>query len=468
MPKLVLRPPALAVVVSALLLAFASPGRAQTSTTIRVPKLDLTDFTLANGLRVLMHEDHSSPIVAIDLWYNAGSKFDPKGKTGLAHMFEHMMDEGTLNMPNGEYRRIIQSAGGRYNASTQNDFARYYTVIPSNQLETVLWLEAERMANLGPTLDSNRFNLEREAVRNEFKQTILGDPLQSAAVATFEALFAGGAYGPPIFGHPADLASATVADLRRFYETYYVPNNAVLVIVGDFNAAQAKAMVQKHLGPIPRGKPIVFPKADTPFHGEKRLVVEHPSGTRGLWAAWRGAKSSSPDRAALLALGSVLGQRLRRVFVEERRVAPVMIGGLTTNFDLQEVGIFQVGMTPNATASATMFEEVMDSVITSIKTNGVTEAEVRRWVASYRMQMLNDMASVTLIAPSLGDGALNQKNPLAFQALMDRAQRVTPAQVQAAAKKYLTADRIVTSIIPTGKFDLISKPNLPYINATPK
>ena len=468
MPKLVPRLPVLAVLTCALVLAVASPARAQTSTAVQVPRLKLTDYTLPNGLRVLMHEDHSSPIVAVDLWYNAGSKFDPKGKTGLAHMFEHMMDEGTLNMPNGEYRRIIQSAGGSYNASTQNDFARYFTVIPSNQLETVLWLEAERMANLGASLDANRFNLEREAVRNEFRQTILGDPLQSAAVATFEALFAGSAYGPPLFGYPADIASATVEDLRRFYDTYYVPNNAVLVIVGDFDAAQAKAMVQKQLGPIPRGKRVVFPKSVTPFRGEQRLVVEHPSGTRGLWAAWRGAKSSSPDRPALLALGSVLTQRLRRIFVEERRMAPTMIGGLTTNFDLQEAGIFQVGMTPNATASATLFEEVMDSVITSIKTNGVTEAEVRRWVASYRMQMLNEMMSVAAIAPNIGDGALNQQNPLAFHDLIDRAQRVTPAQVQAAAKKYLTADRIVTSIIPTGKFDLISKPNLPYVNATPK
>ena len=458
----------LAALACAFLLGFASPGGAQSSTAIQVPKLKLTEFTLPNGLRVLMHEDHSSPIVAVDLWYNAGSKFDPKGKSGLAHMFEHMMDEGTLNMPNGEYRRIIQSAGGSYNASTQNDFARYFTVIPSNYLETVLWLEAERMANLSPTLDANRFNLEREAVRNEYRQNVLGDALQSAAMATIEALFPEGAYQPPIFGYPADIASATVDDLRRFYETYYVPNNAVLVIAGDFDPAQAKAMVQKQLGPIPRGKPVTFPTSVTPFRGERRLVVEHASGNRGVWAAWRGAKSSSPDRPALLALGSVLSQRLRRVLVEERRVAPTMIGGLTTNFDLQEAGIFQIGMTPNATASATMFEDVMDSVITSIKTNGVTEAEVRRWVASYRMQLLNDMMSVASIAPSLGDGALNQKNPLAFYDLLDRAQRVTPAQVQAAAKKYLTPDRVVVSIIPTGKLDLISKPNLPYVNATPK
>src|SRR4051812_38068877 len=180
MTKLVSRPPALAALLCALLLGIASPGGAQTSTAVLVPKLTLTDFTLPNGLRVLMHEDHSSPIVAVDLWYNAGSKFDPKGKTGLAHMFEHMMDEGTLNMPAGEYKRVIQSAGGSYGASTANDGTRYYTVVPNNYLETAFWLEAERMANLGPTLDVNRFNLEREAVRNEYRERVLNDPEQSA------------------------------------------------------------------------------------------------------------------------------------------------------------------------------------------------------------------------------------------------------------------------------------------------
>jgi zinc protease len=466
MTRLVPQTPALAALFCVFVLAGCAPVVAQNQTVVQVPKLSLTDFTLPNGLRVLMHEDHSSPIVAVDLWYNAGSKFDPRGKTGLAHMFEHMMDEGTLNMPNGEYKRVVQTAGGSYGASTANDGARYYTVVPSNYLETVFWLEAERMANLGPTLDANRFNLEREAVRNEYRERVLNSPEISAGVAVIESLFPEGAYAPPLFGYPSDIASATVDDLRRFYDTYYVPNNAILVVVGDFTTADARRKVEKHFGPIPRGKPVVLPTSVTPFHGEKRLVTEHPSGMRGLWEVWRGAKSSSPDRPALLALSSILTQRLGRIVTDERRVATV--SPYSAAFDLQEAGIFQVAIRLTPTASATMIEDVMDSVIASIKANGVTEAEVRRWVASYRMQMLNDMQSVTTIVSNIGDGALNAKNPLAFFDLADRAQSVTPAEVQAAAQKYLTADRVVVSIIPTGKFDLISKPNLPYVNATPK
>ena len=466
MPTLVQRPPALSVLAFVLGLAIASPVAAQTSTTVQLPRIRLTDFTLPNGLRVLLREDHSSPIVAVELWYNAGAKFDPKGKSGLAHMFEHMMDEGTLNMPTGAYKRVLQSAGGASNAATQNDFARYFTTAPSHQLETVLWLEAERMANLGPALDSTRFNLEREAIRNEYRQNVLDVWQQSAAVATFEALFPEGAYAPPLFGYPKDLASATVDDARRFYETYYVPNNAVLVVVGDFTAADVRKKVEKHFGPIPRGKPITFPVAATPLRGEKRIVVEHPSGNRSLWMVWRGARSSSLDRPALLALSSIMTQRLRRVVTDERRLGT--LPPFNAAFDLYEAGVFQVAINPTPTASATALEEVVDSVAAAIKSNGVTETEVRRWVASFRMQMLTDMQSVSSIAFDLGDATLGQKNPLAFINLVERAQLVTPAQVQAAARSYLTGDRVVLSVIPTGKFDQISKPNLPYVNATPR
>ena len=435
---------------------------------VEVPKVKYTEFTLPNGLRVLMHEDHSAPVVAVELWYKAGSKYDPKGKSGLAHMFEHMMDEGTLNMPNGEYKRVIQSAGGSYNATTQNDFARYYSTVPSNQLETALWLEAERMANLSPTLDSTRFNLERAAVRNEYRQNVLNVAPYSAAEAAMEALFPEGAYAPPLFGYPSEINAATVDDLQKFYATYYVPNNAILVLAGDLTPADARRKVEKHFSAIPRGKPVVHPKTVTPFVGEKRLVVEHPSGVRGVWGLWRGAKSSSPDRPALIALSSILTQRFRRLLVEERRVAITVNPAFNQAFDLQEAGIFQIALTPTATASATAIEEAMDSVIASIKTNGVTETEVKRWVAGYRLQMLTSMQGNASKAANLGDGATNMNNPVGIYDATERALRITPAAVQAAAKKYLTADRVVVSIVPTGKLDLMAKPNLPFVNATRK
>jgi zinc protease len=476
------RPPARTALVCAALLAVPAlqaqdsrvvarlPQPAPQATTVAIPKIEYTDFTLANGLRVIVSEDHSSPVVAVEVWYNAGSKFDPPGKSGLAHMFEHLMDEGTLNMPTGEYRRVIQGFGGFYNASTQNDFTRYWSMAPSNQLETVLWLEAERMANLSPALDTTRFRLERDAVRNEYTSSVLSRPVMTAGESLFEVLFAGGAYGIPVIGKMSELNTATVEDLRRFYETYYIPNNAALIIVGDVKAADAKRMVEKHFGPIPRGAPVKFPVTTTPFSGEKRLVVEHTAvpGNFALWSVWRGAKSSSPDRPALLALSGILTERFRRLFVDDRRVATFVNSGTNQHFDLQDAGVFQVAITLAANASATNVEDMIDSVVASVKKEGVTDTEVRRWVGTYRLTMLTQMQADSMKSLNIGDATINQKNPLGIYEMTDRAQRVTPAQVQEAARTYLTADRVIITIVPPGKLEMISKPDRPYVNVTRK
>jgi zinc protease len=467
MTRLAQRLPA-RVALSCVFGLFVLSSAAAQAPAIDLPKIQYTDFTLRNGLRVILAEDHSTPIVAIELWYNAGGKFDPKGKSGLAHMFEHMMDEGTLNMPNGEYKRIIQSMGGYYNAATTQDWVRYWSQLPSNNLETGLWLEAERMANLSPTLDSTRFELERDAVRNENRSSIQAIAVNSAFDAMAGALFADAAYAVPLIGYPAELDAATAADLRRFYDTYYVPNNAVLVIVGDFKTTDARRMVEKHFSPIPRGQPIRMPVTTKPFHGEKRLVMEHPQKIRQLWTAWRGASSASPDRPAMLALSSIITERLRRLLVNDRRLATVMNPGTNNNFDLYESGVFQIAVTPTPTAPATEIERLIDSVVASIKTTGVSATEVRRWIGSYRIDALESMQADSAKAEKIADATLGKGNPLGYYNLLERAQHLTPAQVQAAARKYLTGDRVVLSVVPPGRLDLISKPELPYVNLSKK
>jgi zinc protease len=478
------RPPVRAALLGLATLTLASLATAQDqrsaarlpaavpSSSIDVPRIRYSQFTLANGLRVVLSEDHSSPLVAIELWYDVGSKHDPKGKSGLAHMFEHMMDEGTLNMPAPAFKRAIQAAGGYYNASTTNDWTRYNMLVPSNQLETALWLEAERMANLAPTLDSTRFNLEREAVRNEYRQRVLDIAVSSAAVSVFEALFSEGAYAVPVMGEMSELANATVDDLKTFYETYYVPNNAVLVVTGDFVSADARRKIEKHFGPIPRGKPVVHPKAIGPLVGEKRLVLEHPTNIRQLWTVWRGASSTARDRSAALALASITTDRLRKILVDERRIANVLNPGWNTNFDLQEGGVIQFVITllgPSAkTESGTEAEQVIDSVVASIQRDGVTSDELRRYVARYRTQALVELQADTMKAYYLGEGLINMKNPTAQFDRLGETQRLTLADVQAAARKYFTADRVVMSVIPSGKLELRSKPELPYTNASRK
>jgi predicted Zn-dependent peptidase len=264
----------------------------------------------------------------------------------------------------------------------------------------------------------------------------------------------------------SELNATTVKDLEAFYDKYYVPNNAVLVIAGDFSSAAARRMVAKHFGPIARGKPVVQPTDAGPFAGEKRLVVEHPSGQRQLWFAWRGPASATKDRAATMALSSILSDRLRRLLINDRRVASFMNPAFNLNFDLESAGVFQLAIV--VTGSATEVERLVDSTVASIRKDGVTPQEVRRWRAAYRMQTLTAMQGVEDKASLIADATLTQGNPLGNFTLVDRAMSVTPAEVQAAAQKYLDGNRVVMNLIPTGKFDLISKPELPYINASRK
>ena len=481
MPNTLLRTSSTAALLAGFALALSSPASAQDqrqaatlpkaspvqNSEVDVPRIKYTDFTLPNGLRVLLHEDHSSPLVALELWYNAGSKYDPKGKSGLAHMFEHMLDESTSNLATGEYARIVQAAGGYYNAGTWNDFVQYRLQMPSNNLEMALWLEADRMANTAPP-NVDRFNAEKNAVKNEYRDRFVTSAVGAGMGLVPEVLFPGNAYAIPVIGDMKELEPTTIDDLQLFRKTYYAPNNAVLVIAGDLNATAARRMVEKHFSPIPRGKAVTAPPAPAPLQGEKRVVLEHPSGVRQLWLVWQGVPTESPDRPSMIALSSIISQRLRRVLIDERRMVITVNPNTNQHFDLQKAGILQVAITPTATASASDIENVADSIVASIKANGVTETEVHRWAAGYRLQMLTSMQADSAKAGMLADATINTGRPLAYYDIVASAQRLRPAAIQAAARKYLTGNRLVLSIVPNGKLELISKPSLPYTNMTKK
>ena len=435
--------------------------------TIDLPKVAFTQLVLPNGLKVILHEDHSSPIVALDVWYHVGSKNDVPGKSGLAHMFEHMMDEGSLRMPTGEYRRIVQEAGGTYNARTNNDWTHYYATVPSNQFETMLWLESERMGYfLSPALDSTKFNLEREAVRNEYRQNVLGFAVGRALEAMYGAAFANSTYSLPLFGHPSELGSATVDDLRAFYRKFYVPNNAVLVVAGDFRTADARQQVRRYFGAIPRGAAVKQPTAVAPLERESRIVMEDPGSQKQLWIGWRGVPSAHPDRVALMALSGVLNARLSRLLITDRRLASFMNPGLNAHSDFEASGLFQTVVV--ATGSMTEVERLIDSVVASVQTEGVAPTELRRWVAAFRTTSLIGMQSVAVKAQNFGDAMTMQANPLGIFGEVERAQKLTPDDLRRVARKYLVPQRIVMSVVPAGKLDQISKPSEPFTNVTRK
>ncbi|HZD04620.1 MAG TPA: pitrilysin family protein, partial [Longimicrobiales bacterium] len=272
--------------------------------------------TLPNGLTVILSEDHSTPTVAVDVWYHVGSKNEEPGRTGFAHLFEHVMFTGSGHVPYGVHDRYTEGVGGGNNGSTTNDRTNYYETIPSNYLEDALWLESDRMGWLLDALDIDKLNAQRDIVKNERRQSYDNRPYGRAGELISAALYPEGhPYHWPVIGSMADLSAASADDVKSFFRLYYAPNNATLAIVGDFEPEQTKAWVRKYFGEIPRGRPITRPDAPTvTLSGEERLVYEDRVQVPRLYLTWPTVGVTNPDRYALDLLGDVLsGSRTARL-----------------------------------------------------------------------------------------------------------------------------------------------------------
>ena len=442
---------------------------------IDVPRIPYTRFVLKNGLVVLLHEDHSSPIVAIDLTYHVGSKDELSGKRGFAHLFEHAMFDGSAHVEPGEHNRVIQSGGGVTQGQTLEDRTVFTDRAPANMLETVLWLEAERMAFLPARLDSQRFEIQRASVLNEYGRRFDGGPVSGflAAEAFVGAMFPDPhPYHSTPFGVMSELKTTTIEDLRAFFDKYYAPNNATLAIAGDFRTRDAKKLAEQYFGGIPRRTAVKHPVMPAaPPTTETRIVLEDQHGnTQQLWLGWRGASATSPDRVALTALSAILSggptSRLYRKLVGERKLAAALPPTSNSHFDLENAGFLQIVIVPVPAASMTAIERVVDSVVSEIRDTGVRPDELRRWLATYSVSSVTSSQSDAAKARLLEEGESIYRSPAAVFKDIDEARRLTPADIQRVARKYIATPRVVMSIVPAGKLELVSKPAESFTNVT--
>ncbi|MGH9883701.1 MAG: M16 family metallopeptidase, partial [Pyrinomonadaceae bacterium] len=293
---------------------------------VTLPRLEYRDRKLANGLRVLSLEDHSSPTVAIQVWYKVGSKDDPEGRSGFAHLFEHMMFKGTRNMKDEMMDRLTEDVGGWNNASTFDDFTNYYEVVPSNYLETLLWAEADRMASLN--VDEKNFNSERSVVQEEFRARILAPPYGRLFYAIEKRSFASHPYRRPGIGSLEELDAANLADVRAFFKTFYRPDNATLIVVGDFDPKQFDGWVDKYFGRVPRPEqPMPRVTAKEPARtAEQRFTELGPNVPLPAVAiTYLAPPVGSDDAYALKVAESILGggesSRLYQSLVYRQQVA---------------------------------------------------------------------------------------------------------------------------------------------------
>jgi len=425
----------------------------KTSGSIALPAIKFSEYTLANGLRVIMHEDHSTPIVGVNLWYHVGSKNEVLGKTGYAHLFEHMMFQGSKHYDDN-YFNPIQEAGGTLNGSTNTDRTNYWEVVPSNFLETALFMEADRMGGLLDVLNEAKLANQRDVVKNEKRQNYDNRPYGLVGAKINEILY------PPdhpyhwlTIGSLDDLTKASIPDISDFFRRYYTPNNASLSIAGDFNPKQARQWVEKYFGPIPAGPKVSPTKARQPILIElKRIEMQDRVSLPRLYIVWTSQAQYAPDEAATDTLATILGagktSRLYKTLVYEKQIAQ----DVNVNNNTQELaGQFQVVATPKPGHSLAELETVINDEIEKLKQTGPTPEELDRAYNSREARMIYSMQNVGGFGgknDQLNQYATFLGQPDYFQRDLERYRTVGANDVQRVAQQYLTDKRLIVSVTP--------------------
>jgi len=439
------------------LIALASPGltaRAQS-----VPKLRFEKLTLPNGLQLILHEDHSTPIVVANTWYRVGSGDEKPGRTGFAHLFEHLMFLGSQNVPQGQFDKWLEAVGADNNGTTDFDRTTYYEQLPSNALPLALWLDADRMGNLLPVMTQAKLDLQRDVVKNERRQRYDNVPYGRANETIWAALFpATHPYHWPPIGSMADLSAASLDDVKEFFRTYYAPNNATLVIAGDFNRDSAVAWVNRYFGAIPRGPqaPVRPTVAAFSVPRDTFLVQEDKVTLPRLYLTWHSVKLYHQDDAALDVLADVLAgdknSRLYKRLVFDMQVAQDVNA---YQFSGRLDGYFQILVTPKPGQTPTRMAELIAEEVGKIARDGVTPRELARSLNSRRASFLDQLASVLNKADRLASYDYYAGNPDYVQEDFARYERVTAADVQRVATSYLNKPKVVLTVVPEGKRQLM-------------
>jgi len=434
------------------------------SSALRIP---FDSYALSNGLRVVLAPNNVSPTVAVTMWYHVGSKNEAAGKTGFAHLFEHVMFTGSGHVPYGVHDRLTEGVGGSNNGTTSRDRTTYFETVPSNYLETALWLESDRMGFLLDTLDVQKLNAQRDIVKNERRQRMDNQPYGLVGEIVSSTLYpAAHPYSWSVIGSMADLSAASETDVKDFFRLYYAPGNAILSIAGDFQPERAKAMVAKYFGAFPRGAAIVRPAAPPVTRAtETRLVFEDRVQVPRLVIVWPTVGQQGDDRFALTVLDAITAgprtTRLTKALVYDRQLAT----SIATSQDSDETaGEWRLTITPRPGVSLTDLEAASDAILETLKSEGPTAEEIRRATAALEYDFVNGLESNLGKSITLADGLGYHGDAGYFQTEYQKMMAVTPADVKRVAGKYLTKGRIVLSVVPLGKRDMAARPeqSTPY------
>jgi len=417
-------------------------------------------YKLPNGLKVVISEDHIAPVVTVGVYYNVGFRVEPKGRTGFAHLFEHMMFQGSANVKKFEHAKYVEANGGSTNGHTDFDYTNYYETLPSNRLEMALWLEADRMRSLD--ISEENLKNQQNVVSEEVRVNVLNQPYQLFEwIELWKNAFTNWNNSHNGYGELDEINAATIEDVRSFFKTYYAPNNAVLTIVGDVDSAEVKKMIEKHFGTL-AAQPAP-PKADLTEPAQtKEKRVSQPDKLANLPALATGyhiPAQSSPDFPAMALLVQILqgddSSRWYQRLVKEKELTLDLTGGLNyfgNEFDYTGPMIMTTRTTfkPGHTADEVLKE--MDAVTAELVAKGITDKELADAKVRYKSNFYSQLESSFGKAHLLSVLALFRDDPNQINSLLTPFENVTAAQVKAAAAKYLVAsNRTVIERVPEAK-----------------
>ncbi len=440
------------MLAAAALAAAPAPGHGQAAPGISVP---METYALDNGLRVVLAPDRQTPVVAVSLWYDVGSRNERPGRTGFAHLFEHMMFEGSGNVPKGEHIRLLQQAGAtNLNASTSEDRTNYYAVVPPDRLNLVLWLESDRMRSLEVT--AAQLANQQEIVKEERRLRVDNAPYTAAFLRTlYDAAYDREgcyAYSHDVIGSMDDLNAAEIADVQDFFRTYYAPNNATLTLVGDFDPAQARALIEEYFAGIPAAAPAPPVACEQPFrHLPARDTVRDPNATLPAFMSAHGlVPAGHPDSYALSVLSRIMAggesSRLHQRLVSRERVAATVV----MNPELRRgPGVLLTYAIANQGVELGRIEALLAEELARVQGEGVSDAELERARNQFRANFVRGLQTAAGKAEALQRHSLFLGDPRRIETELDRYLAVTRADVQRVARQYLVPDnRAVVLVVP--------------------
>ena len=408
------------------------------------------EFDLDNGLHVIMHQDDTTPIVVVSVMYHVGSKNERPDRTGFAHFFEHLLFEGTANIPRGEYDKYVERAGGTLNANTWFDRTYYYEILPSNQLDLGLWLESERM--LHAKVDQIGIDTQRSVVKEERKQRYDNQPYGTVLEETLKRAYTHHPYRWPVIGSMEHLDAADEEDYQSFYEKFYVPDNAVLIVAGDFDKNDARASIEKYYGSIPRGQFDInhdLP-ADVSLESEVRDVIYDNIDLPAVIHAYRIPSMKHPDMYALDLLSKLLSEgessRMHRRIVDDEEKALAVYNFLLS---LEHPGIMMTYAIANMGVEPAELESAMDREVELLKSSSISEKEFNKLKNQVEAKYVNRFRSLTGIAEALASYHTYFKDASLMNSDIENYLKVTIEDIHRVANTYMNFDnRVALHFLP--------------------